>query len=84
LRGDLIPDYSDLNHLNKLNLESVERLNFAAVYALSAVTFAFRSGMRLELVSKIIRRHANLSMIQRYLGKASHVEAMRRIENLYV
>jgi integrase len=48
-----------------------------------AATFASRSGVPIELVSKIILRHANLSTTQRYLGKVSDVEAMRCIENLY-
>jgi len=36
-----------------------------------------------EIVSKVILRHANLSSIQRYLGKVSDVEAVKWIENLY-
>ena len=48
-----------------------------------AATFASRSRVPIELVSKIILRHANLSTTQRYLGKVSDVEAMRCIENLY-
>jgi integrase/recombinase XerD len=48
-----------------------------------AATFASRSGVPIELVSKVILRHANLSTTQRYLGKVSDVEAMRCIENLY-
>ncbi len=48
-----------------------------------AATFASSSGVPIELVSKIILRHANLSTTQRYLGKVSDVEAMRCIENLY-
>jgi len=37
----------------------------------------------IEIVSKVILRHANLSTTQRYLGKVSDTEAMRWIENLY-
>jgi integrase/recombinase XerD len=48
-----------------------------------AATFASRSGVPIELVSKIILRHANLSTAQRYLGKLSDVAVMRCIENLY-
>lgn len=48
-----------------------------------AATFASRSGVPIEFVSKVILRHANLSTTQRYLGKVSDVEAMRCIENLY-
>jgi len=48
-----------------------------------AATYASRSGTPIEIVSKIILRHANLSTAQRYLGKVSDIEAMRWIENLY-
>ena len=40
-------------------------------------------GVPIEIVSKVILRHANLSTTQCYLGKISDVEAMRWIENLY-
>jgi integrase/recombinase XerD len=48
-----------------------------------AATFTSRSGVPLEIVSKIILRHANLSTTQRYLGKISDVEAIRWIENIH-
>jgi integrase len=48
-----------------------------------AATYASRAGIPIEIVSKLILRHANLSTTQRYLGKVSDVEAMRWIENLY-
>ena len=48
-----------------------------------AATYASRRGTPIEIVSKIILRHANLSTTQRYLGKVSDIEAMRWIENLY-
>jgi integrase/recombinase XerD len=48
-----------------------------------AATYASRSGTPLEIVSKVILRHANLSTTQRYLGKVSDMKAMRWIENLY-
>jgi integrase len=48
-----------------------------------SATTASRFGTPIEIVSKVIRRHANLSTAQRYLGKISDVEAMRWIENLY-
>ena len=48
-----------------------------------AATFASRSGVPLEIVSKIILRHANLSTTQRYLGKISDAEAIRWIENIH-
>lgn len=48
-----------------------------------AATYASRSGTPIEIVSKIILRHANLSTTQRYLGKISDLEAMRWIDNLH-
>jgi integrase len=48
-----------------------------------SATFASRSGVPIEIVSKVILRHANLSTTQRYLGTISDAEAMRWIENLY-
>ena len=42
-----------------------------------ATTYASRSGTPIEIVSKVILRHANLSTTQRYLGKVSDMEAMR-------
>jgi integrase len=48
-----------------------------------AATFASRSGTPIEIVSKVIMRHAHLSTTQRYLGKVTDVEAIRWIENLY-
>jgi integrase/recombinase XerD len=48
-----------------------------------AATNASRSGTPIEIVSKVILRHANLSTTQRYLGKVSETEALRWIENVY-
>ena len=48
-----------------------------------AATYASRSGVPIEIVSKIILRHANLATTQLYLGKISDTEAMRWIDNLY-
>ena len=48
-----------------------------------AATHASRSGTPIEIVSKVILRHAHLSTTQRYLGKVTDVEAIRWIENLY-
>lgn len=45
--------------------------------------YTSRSGTPIEIVSKIILQHANLSTTQRYLGKESDTEAMRWIESLY-
>ena len=48
-----------------------------------AATYASRSGIPIEIVSKVILRHADLSTTQRYLGKVSDLEAIRWIENLH-
>lgn len=48
-----------------------------------AATYASRSGVPIEIISKVILRHANLSTTQVYLGKVPDIEAMRWIENLY-
>jgi integrase/recombinase XerD len=48
-----------------------------------AATYASRSGTPLEIVSKVLLRHSNLSTTQRYLGKISDIEAMRWIDNLH-
>ena len=48
-----------------------------------AATYASRSGVPLEIVSKIILRHADLSTTQRYLGKVSAHEAIRWVESLH-
>ena len=48
-----------------------------------AATFASRAGAPLEIVSKVILRHANISTTQRYLGKVSDTEAIRWIENIH-
>jgi integrase/recombinase XerD len=48
-----------------------------------AATYASRSGVPLEIVSKVILRHAVLSTTQRYLGKVSDHEAIRWIESLH-
>jgi integrase len=48
-----------------------------------AATFASRSNVPLEIISKVILRHRNISTTQIYLGKVSDTEAIRWIENLY-
>jgi len=48
-----------------------------------AATYASRSGVPIEIVSKTILRHANLSTTQTYLGKISDIEELRWIENIY-
>lgn len=48
-----------------------------------AATFASRSGVPIEIISKIILRHSSLSTTERYLGKISDVEAIKWIDNLY-
>ncbi len=42
-----------------------------------SATYASRSGVPIEIVSKVILRHANLSTTQRHLGKFSDTEATR-------
>ncbi|MGC1455862.1 MAG: site-specific integrase, partial [Nitrospirota bacterium] len=48
-----------------------------------ATTYASRSSTPIEIVSKVILRHADLSTTQRYLGKVNDSEAIRWIETLY-
>jgi integrase len=48
-----------------------------------AATHASRSGVPVEIVSKVILRHTNLATTQRYLGKVTDTEAIRWIDNLY-
>jgi integrase len=48
-----------------------------------AATFASRSGVPIEIISKVILRHWNLSATERHLAKISDVEAMKWIDNLY-
>ena len=48
-----------------------------------AATYASRSGTPIEIVSKVILRHADLSTTQRHLGKVNDTEAIRWIETLY-
>lgn len=48
-----------------------------------AATYASRSGTPLEIVSKVLLRHSNLSTTQRYLGKISDAEAIRWIDSLH-
>ena len=48
-----------------------------------SATHASRSGLPIEIVSKLILRHANLSTTQLYLGDISDSEAIKWIENLY-
>jgi integrase len=46
-------------------------------------TFASRSNVPLEIISKVILRHSSLQTTEIYLGKVSDTEAIRWIENLY-
>lgn len=48
-----------------------------------AATQASRSNVPLEVVSKIILRHADISTTQRYLGSIDHNEARRWVEHLH-
>ena len=48
-----------------------------------AATYASRSGTPIEIVSKVILRHADLTTTpHRYLGKANDTEAIRWIDTL--
>lgn len=47
-----------------------------------AATQASRSSIPLEIVSKVILRHADISTTQRYLGTINHDEASRWVEHL--
>jgi integrase/recombinase XerD len=42
-----------------------------------AATYASRTGVPIEIVSKVILRHSNLSTTQPYLGKITDTEAMK-------
>jgi integrase len=48
-----------------------------------AATYASRSGTPLEIMSKVLFRHSNLSTTQRYQGKISDAEAIWWIDNLH-
>lgn len=48
-----------------------------------AATYASRSGTPIEIVSKVILRHSDLSTTQRYLAKVDESEVIRWVENLY-
>ena len=48
-----------------------------------AATFASRSNVPLEIISKVILRHSSIKTTEIYLGKVSDTEAIRWIENLY-
>jgi integrase len=48
-----------------------------------AATCASRSGVPLEIISKIILRHSKLSATQIYLGRISDSEALKWIETIY-
>ena len=64
------------SHLVRIHLKPHDLRRHAATYASRAET-------PIEIVSKVILRHTNLSTTQRYLGKVSDTEALRGIENLY-
>jgi len=48
-----------------------------------AETHASRSGVPVEIVSKVTLRHSNLAVTKRYLGNVCDTEALRWIDNLY-
>jgi integrase/recombinase XerD len=48
-----------------------------------AATFASSSGTAIEIISKVILRHSDLSTTQRYLGEVNDIEAIKWIEALH-
>jgi integrase len=48
-----------------------------------AATFASRSGVPLEIVSKVLLRHKSLRTTQVYLGRVMDSEALRWMDILY-
>ncbi len=46
-------------------------------------TYASKAEAPIEIVSKMILRHANLSTTQRYLGKVSDDEVSRWVDNIF-
>jgi hypothetical protein len=70
------------SHPIKIPIHISERY-LILVWRRHAATYASRSGVPIEIISKIILRHSNLSTTERYLGKISDVEAMKWIDNLH-
>ncbi len=48
-----------------------------------SATYASRSGIPLEVVSKMILRHQNLVTTQKYLGKISGAEALHWMDRVH-
>lgn len=48
-----------------------------------AATYASRAGTPIEIISKVILRHVDLTTTQRYLGNVNDREAIQWIENLH-
>jgi len=48
-----------------------------------AATYASRSGVPIEIISKVILRHSNIATTELYLGIVSDTEALKWIENIY-
>jgi integrase len=48
-----------------------------------SATYASRSGVPLEIISKVILRHQDLKTTQSYLGNVSEVEAIRWMDILH-
>ena len=48
-----------------------------------AATYASRGGVPIEIISKIILRHSDLSTTQQYIGKVLDLETIRWIETLH-
>jgi integrase/recombinase XerD len=48
-----------------------------------SATYASRSGVPLEVISKMILRHQSLLTTQRYLGKISDAEALHWVDRVH-
>lgn len=48
-----------------------------------SATYASRSGVPLEIISKVILRHQDLKTAQSYLGRVSETEAIRWMDILH-
>ena len=66
----------DLEHMAAIRLKPHDLRCHAA-------TYTSRSGVPIEIVSKVILPHSNLSTTERYLGKISDVEAMKWNDSPY-
>jgi len=73
--------FGDKNSVIGDNLFESDRPLFLAPSCYSA-TYASRNGVPLEVVSKVILRHQDLTTTQVYLGKIDDAEAIRWMDIL--